>query len=166
MKLSLNGALTIGTLDGANIEIREQVGADNFFLFGMTAQEVERRKAERFEGKNAVAASLRLRAVIDALAAGEFSGGERERFAPIIASLLAYDSFMVAADFDAYWNAQRAVDALWLQPAKWWRAAILNTARMSYFSSDRAVREYAKEIWRVPLISEAPPAALKRFGHG
>src|SRR4029078_3467056 len=132
MKLSLNGALTIGTLDGANIEIREQVGVDNFFLFGMTAQEVERRKAERFEGKTAVAASSRLRGVVEALATGEFSGGDRERFAPIGASLLAHDSVLGAGGFDAYWNAQRAVDALWQQPARWWRAAILNTARMSY----------------------------------
>jgi len=166
MKLSLNGALTIGTLDGANIEIRERVGADNFFLFGMTAQEVERRKAEHFAGKAAVDASPRLRAVVDALAAGQFSGDDRERFMPIITSLLVYDPFMVAADFDAYWTAQRAVDALWQQPARWWRAAILNTARMSFFSSDRAVREYAEEIWRVPLISEAPAGPLKRVGHG
>jgi starch phosphorylase len=92
-----------------------------------------------------------LRAVVDALGAGEFSGGERDRFAPLIESLLAYDSFMVAADFDAYWTAQRAVDQLWRQPKRWWRASILNTARMAFFSSDRAVREYAQEIWRVPL---------------
>jgi starch phosphorylase len=151
MKLSLNGALTIGTLDGANIEIRERVGAEHFFLFGMTADEVEQRKQEHFEGAMAVNASPLLRAVIDALANGAFSDGERERFAPIIESLMGFDPFMVAADFDAYWTAQREVDRAWLNPERWWRSAILNTARMAYFSSDRAVREYAKEIWRVPV---------------
>jgi starch phosphorylase len=151
MKLSLNGALTIGTLDGANIEIRERVGADNFFLFGMTAEEVARRKRERFEGAAAIEASPRLSAVVEALAAGEFSDGDRERFMPLIESLAGFDPFMVAADFDAYWEAQRAVDRAWQDPRWWWRASILNTARMAYFSSDRAVREYAREIWRVPV---------------
>jgi starch phosphorylase len=152
MKLSLNGALTIGTLDGANIEIRERVGAEHFFLFGMTADEVERRRQERFEGAMAVNASPRLQTVIDALADGTFSDGDRERFAPIVESLMAFDSFMVAADFDAYWAAQHEVDKAWLEPKRWWRSSILNTARMAYFSSDRAVREYAEEIWRVPVI--------------
>jgi starch phosphorylase len=151
MKLSLNGALTIGTLDGANIEIRERVGPEHFFLFGMTAEDVARRRSERFEGASAVDASPRLRAVIDALAAGEFSGGDRERFAPLIDSLTAFDPFMVAADFDAYWDAQREVDRAWENPARWWRSSILNTARMAYFSSDRALREYAQDIWRVPV---------------
>jgi starch phosphorylase len=152
MKLSLNGALTIGTLDGANIEIRDKVGADNFFLFGMTAQEVERRKQENFEGAVAIDASPRLAAVLEALTDGTFSDGDRERFAPIAESLKAFDPFMVAADFDAFWTAQRAVDNAWLEPTRWWRSAILNTARMAYFSSDRAVREYAQEIWRVPVV--------------
>jgi starch phosphorylase len=151
MKLSLNGALTIGTLDGANIEIRERVGPEHFFLFGMTAEEVALRRSERFEGASAVNASPRLRAVIDALAAGKFSGGDRVRFAPLIDSLMAFDPFMVAADFDAYWDAQREVDRAWENPARWWRSSILNTARMAYFSSDRAVREYAQDIWRVPV---------------
>jgi starch phosphorylase len=151
MKLSLNGALTIGTLDGANIEIRERVGAEHFFLFGMTAQAVERRKQEGFEGAMAVNASPRLRAIVDAIADGAFSDGDRERFAPIVDSLMAYDPFMVAADFDSYWTAQREVDGAWLEPGRWWRSAILNTSRMAYFSSDRAVREYAKDIWRVPV---------------
>jgi starch phosphorylase len=151
MKLSLNGALTIGTLDGANIEIRERVGAEHFFLFGMTAAEVEQRRRENFEGATAVAASPRLRLAIDALAEGAFSDGDRERFAPIVESLMAFDPFMVAADFDAYWAGQREVDAAWLDPKRWWRSSILNTARMAYFSSDRAVREYAEEIWKVPV---------------
>jgi glycogen phosphorylase len=151
MKLALNGALTIGTLDGANIEIRERVGADNFFLFGMTAAEVLRRKKERFEGAAAVENSPRLKAVIEAVHSGAFSQGDRDRFAPLVDSLLGHDPFMVAADFDAYWIAQREVERVWQNPARWWRSSILNTARMGFFSSDRAVREYAREIWQVPL---------------
>jgi starch phosphorylase len=151
MKLALNGALTIGTLDGANVEIRERVGADNFFLFGMTADEVGQRKSERLEGAAALAQCPRLKAVVDALNAGEFSGGERERFAPIVQSLTAYDPFMVAADFAAYWEAQRAVERLWHEPKRWARTSVLNTAHIGYFSSDRAVREYAQEIWHVPV---------------
>ena len=151
MKLALNGALTIGTLDGANIEIRQQVGDDNFFLFGMTADEVARCKTERFEGATAANNSPRLKAVIEALSDGAFSGGDRERYAPLVESLLGFDPFMVAADFDAYWNAQREVDRAWRDPKRWWRASILNTAHMGFFSSDRAVRDYAREIWRVPL---------------
>jgi starch phosphorylase len=152
MKLALNGALTIGTLDGANIEIRERVGADHFFLFGMTADEVERRKAERFEGAVAATNSPRLKSALDSLWAGDFSKDEPGRFAALVRDLLAYDPFMVAADFDAYWAAQREVDQAWLDVRRWWRASILNTAHMSYFSSDRAVREYADEIWQVPLV--------------
>jgi starch phosphorylase len=89
--------------------------------------------------------------VVDALIDGTFSDGDCERFAPIVDSLKAFDPFMVAADFDAYWTAQREVDRAWLEPKRWWRSAILNTARMAYFSSDRAVREYAQDIWRVPV---------------
>ena len=151
MKLALNGALTVGTLDGANIEIREHVGADNFFLFGLTAGEVARHKETRVEGAAALVKSPRLKGVVDALAAGEFSGGNADLFAPIVQSLLGYDPFMVAADFDAYWEAQRAVERLWREPARWWRASILNTAHAGYFSSDRAVREYARDIWQVPV---------------
>jgi starch phosphorylase len=102
----------------------------------------------------AIDASPRLRAVLDALASGAFSDGDRERFAPIIESLAAFDPFMVAADFDAYWDAQREVDRAWLDPKVWWRASTLNTARMAYFSSDRAVREYAEDIWHVPVAAK------------
>jgi starch phosphorylase len=151
MKLALNGALTIGTLDGANIEIREQVGADNIFIFGMTAAEVAERQKAQFAGAQAIETSPRLKAAMHSLSAGEFSPGDRERFAPIVQSLTVYDRFMVAADFEAYWEAQRAVDRLWQSPAEWWRKSVLNTARMGWFSSDRTILEYAKEIWRVPL---------------
>jgi starch phosphorylase len=150
MKLALNGALTIGTLDGANIEIGEHVGSENIVIFGMTAAQVADRKRAEFKGAQAVARSPRLAAVIDALAGGRFSPDDPSRYKDLAQALLAYDPFMVAADFDAYWDAQRSIDQLWQSPSAWWRASILNTARMAWFSSDRAIREYAHEIWRVP----------------
>jgi starch phosphorylase len=158
MKLALNGAITIGTLDGANIEIREHVGADNVVIFGMTAAEVAARREMQFVGAEAVAASPRLAAVIESLANGEFSPDDRGRYLPIVEALTAYDRFMVAADFDAYWRAQRDVDRLWRSEGDWWRTAILNTARMGWFSSDRAIRDYAREIWNVPVSSRQLPS--------
>jgi glycogen phosphorylase len=149
MKLALNGAITLGTLDGANVEIREQVGEDNVMIFGMTAADVAERQRSRFEGSTAVAHSARLAAVVRALASGEVSPDDPNRFAPIVQSLLEYDHYMVAADFDAYWNAQRAIDRLWQEPAAWWRKCMLNTARMGWFSSDRTIREYARDIWGI-----------------
>jgi starch phosphorylase len=151
MKLALNGAITIGTLDGANIEISENVGAENVVIFGMTTAEVAERQQAQFTGAEAIAASPRLAAVIDSLASGAFSPDDPDRYAPIVASLTAYDRFMVAADFEAYWQAQRSIDALWQSPADWWRIAILNTARTSWFSSDRTIREYAEDIWNVAV---------------
>jgi len=151
MKLALNGALTIGTFDGANIEIHDQVGADNIFIFGMRADEVAERLRAGFSGRDAVAASPRLARAIEAVASGAFSPDDKQRFAPVIERVLGHDRFMVAADFDAYWQAQRAVDAVWRNPAAWWRTSIRNTARMSWFSSDRTIREYADDIWRVEL---------------
>ena len=151
MKLALNGAITIGTLDGANIEIREHVGHDNIVIFGLTAAEVATRKQAQFKGAEAVAASPRLAAALEALSAGAFSPDDPSRYAPIVQSLTDYDPFMVAGDFEAYWDAQRQVDRLWQSPADWWRMSILNTARMGWFSADRAVREYAREIWHVPV---------------
>jgi starch phosphorylase len=151
MKLALNGALTIGTLDGANIEIREQVGADNIFIFGLTADEVEARRAEGLDAAETIAASPRLNAVIAAIDAGAFSPGEPGRFAPLTNALRYADFYMVAADFDAYYATQRKLDALWREPAAWTRASILNTVRMGWFSSDRTIAEYAADIWDVPV---------------
>jgi starch phosphorylase len=151
MKLALNGAITIGTLDGANIEICEQVGADNVMIFGLTAEEVAEREREGFRGEEAIAESPRLSAAIEAIASGTFSGGDAERYAPIVAALRGHDRFMVAADFDDYWEAQRSADRIWRTPEKWWRMSILNTARMGWFSSDRTIREYAADIWNVPV---------------
>ena len=151
MKLALNGAITIGTMDGANIEICEQVGRENLIIFGMTAAEVAERLQSGFTGTEAAAASPRLRRVLESLASGEFSPDHPDRYVPIVKSVLGHDRFMVAGDFDAYWDAQRSVDRLWLTPHAWWRACIFNTARMSWFSSDRAIREYARDIWNVPV---------------
>jgi len=150
MKLALNGALTIGTLDGANIEIRDRVGADNIFIFGLTADEIEQRRQAHFTGQDAATAAPRLAEAISCIRSGAFSPDDTDRFGPIVEALLGFDHFMVAADFDAYWTAQRAVDALYGQPG-WWRAAILNTARMGWFSSDRAVREYADKVWDLKI---------------
>jgi glycogen phosphorylase len=149
MKFGLNGALTIGTLDGANVEMCEQVGADNMFIFGLTAQQVEaRRKAGDFGANAAIAASSRLNDVLQAIRSGVFSPDDPSRYAGLIDGLVGYDRFLVCADFDAYWDAQRRVEELWHTPQEWWRMAVLNTARMGWFSSDRTIREYATEIWK------------------
>ena len=149
MKLALNGALTIGTLDGANVEIRDRVGHDNIFIFGLTADEVEEKRRARSSGRAMLGISPLLADVIDSIESGMFSPDEPDRFRELVDAMLDYDHFMVAADFDAYWAAQRAVDALWKRPDAWWRASILNTARMGWFSSDRTIREYAREIWGI-----------------
>ena len=150
MKLALNGALTIGTLDGANVEIREQVGADNIMIFGMTAEEVAEHWRKGFTGQEAMAASPILQSALDLISSGAFSPDDRERFRSLTNDLLGPDRFMLAADFASYWEAQRKLDALWLDPPSWWRMSVFNTANMGWFSSDRTIREYAEEIWRVP----------------
>jgi glycogen phosphorylase len=149
MKLALNGALTIGTLDGANIEIREHVGAENMLIFGLTADQVAERRAAGIDATATIAASPSLADVLRALETGVFSPEDANRYRGLVDSLRHHDYFMVAADFDDYWRTQRAVDALWLDRDAWWRMAILNTARMGWFSADRAVTDYARNIWRV-----------------
>jgi len=151
MKLALNGALTIGTLDGANVEMRDHVGPDNIFIFGMTAAEVTARRAIGIGSAQAIAASPELGKILDDIAAGAFSPEEPGRYHPLVDMLRHDDHFMVCADFDAYRRKQREVAALWRRPEAWWRASILNTAGMGWFSSDRAIREYASEVWRVPV---------------
>lgn len=149
MKFGLNGALTIGTLDGANVEMSEQVGTENMFIFGLTAQQVEARKrAGDFGAGAAIAASNRLGDVLEAIRSGVFSPDDPARYTGLVDALVVHDRFLVCADFDAYWEAQRRVEALWHQPQSWWRMAVLNTARMGWFSSDRTIREYASEIWK------------------
>ena len=151
MKLALNGALTIGTLDGANVEIRENVSEENIFIFGLRADEVAERRRSGFTGRDAVTASPLLAAAVKSIAAGLFSPDEPERYKPLIDRLLGNDEYMVAADFDTYWLTQRKIDACWIDQTAWWRSSVLNTARMGWFSSDRAIREYAEDIWRVPV---------------
>jgi starch phosphorylase len=149
MKLALNGALTIGTLDGANIEMRERVGPENIFIFGLTAAEVEKRRGAGLVSAETIAASPALAAVLHAIGSGVFSPDDPSRYAGLLTELRDHDYFMVTADFDAYGSAQRAADALWPDRADWWRRAILNTARVGWFSADRAIRDYANEIWRI-----------------
>ena len=149
MKFALNGALTIGTLDGANIEIRDHVGADNIFIFGLTAAEVAARRVDGWRPEFSIAASPALVGAIEAIGRGAFSPGEDTRFGPIVDELRRTDRFLVTADFDSYAEAQRRVAALWRDRDAWWRAAVLNTAGMGSFSSDRAIGEYAEKIWHV-----------------
>jgi starch phosphorylase len=151
MKLALNGALTIGTLDGANIEICEHVGRDNVFIFGFKANEVERKRADAYQGRDAILASPSLANALESIANGLFSPAEPTRYRSLVEDVQGPDPFMVAADFDAYWQAQQAVDAEWHEPDTWWRKSILNTARMDWFSSDRTIREYAADIWGVKI---------------
>ncbi len=152
MKLALNGALTIGTLDGANVEIGEHVGRDNIFIFGLKTEDVAVKRGEGYRGRAAAAASPHLSAVLDAIGDGMFSPDDRDRFRPIVDAVLGYDTFMVAADFDAYWDAQREVDALWAKRAAWLETSALNIARMGWFSSDRTIHEYAAEIWNAKTL--------------
>jgi starch phosphorylase len=148
MKLALNGALTIGTLDGANIEIRDHVGADNIFIFGLTAEEAMQARRDGPSPAEIVARSPILGDVLEAIGSGVFSPDDPARYRNLVDSLLTHDEFLVTHDFDAYWAAQRRVDALWRDEPAWWRSAILNTAHMGWFSSDRSIRDYAEDIWR------------------
>ncbi|HYN55988.1 MAG TPA: glycogen/starch/alpha-glucan phosphorylase [Motilibacterales bacterium] len=149
MKLSLNGALTVGTLDGANVEIRELVGAENFFLFGLTEDEVVARKAAGYNPGAMYREDEELRAVIDEIAGGYYSPpGELPLFRPIVESLLMRDEYLVLADYRAYIEAQGRVDALWGDKAAWTAMSIRNTARTGFFSSDRAMRDYFERIWK------------------
>jgi starch phosphorylase len=148
MKLALNGALTIGTDDGANIEIRQQVGDENIFVFGLSAAEVEAQRAAGYQPLRLYEHNPRLRAVLDAIAGGAFSEGEPGRYRGLVDSLLwGGDRYMLLADFDAYLAAQARVDALWRDGAAWAAKAIANVAGMGFFSSDRTIREYARAVW-------------------
>ncbi len=148
MKFGLNGALTIGTLDGANVEMRDHVGAENIMIFGMTAEEVAKVRADTYNPRAIIEGSKELQQALSAIASGVFSPGDTGRFADLVDGLYSHDWFMVAADFDAYAKAQRDVDALWADQPTWYNKTILNTARMGWFSSDRTIRQYAREIWR------------------
>ncbi|MGH8122579.1 MAG: glycogen/starch/alpha-glucan family phosphorylase, partial [Rudaea sp.] len=153
MKLALNGALTIGTLDGANVEIRERVGDENIFIFGLTTAEVEARRARGIDMSEEIAASLVLREVLDAIGSGVFSPDDPARYRGLVDILSHHDHFMVCADFDAYLKRQRDVATHWRKRSAWWRSSALNTARMGWFSSDRTIGEYAADIWQVPVAT-------------
>ena len=151
MKLSMNGALTIGTMDGANVEMAEQIGKEHMFIFGLESQEVDERRANGVNGREVVASSPALQGVVDALLAGTFSHGDTERYKPIVDSLLGNDWFMVASDFDAYAKAQGDVSKLWSNKKLWTEKAIINSVSMGWFSSDRTIRDYARDIWGLPV---------------
>jgi starch phosphorylase len=148
MKFGLNGALTIGTLDGANVEMRDNVGDDNIKIFGLRADEVSNLRADGHNPRAIIEGSPELSQALSAISFGVFSPDDRNRYAELIDGIYSHDWFMVAADFDAYAQAQREVDDLWNDKASWNEKTIHNTARMGWFSSDRTIRQYAKEIWR------------------
>ena len=151
MKFALNGALTVGTLDGANVEIRDRVGDDNIFIFGLTTEEVAAARRKGLHGNENIGASPLLSEVIGMIEHGAFSPGDTNRFRGIIDKLRYDDYFMVTADFEAYYAMQRRIDLAYLDPSTWYRKALLNTARVGWFSSDRTIRGYAKDMWNVPV---------------
>ncbi len=159
MKFAMNGALTIGTLDGANVEIREEVGADNFFLFGLDAEEVANLKESGYNPRRYYEENEDLKAVIDLIGSGVFSSGDTELFKPLTHNLLTQDRFMVLADYQAYVDCQMEVSKIYQDQDKWVRMSILNSARMGKFSSDRSIQEYCDQIWHIKPV----PVELKEY---
>jgi starch phosphorylase len=158
MKFALNGALTVGTLDGANIEIREHVGADNFFLFGLTTEQVFALKTQGYNPLDYYNGNEQLKEVIERIASGYFSGGDSNLFKPLVDSLLYHDEYMLLADYQAYISCQDQAAQVYQEPERWTRLSILNTARSGFFSSDRTIRQYCEDIW------EAKPVDVKLEG--
>lgn len=152
MKFSMNGALTIGTLDGANIEIREEVGAENFFLFGLSAEEVSALKSKGYNPWDYYNTNAELRQVIDSIASGCFSSGNPDLFRPIVESLLHRDEYLHLADYQSYVDCQEQVATVYRDQKRWTRMSILNVARMGKFSSDRTIQEYCQEIWKAEPV--------------
>jgi starch phosphorylase len=153
MKFAMNGALTIGTLDGANIEIRDAVGHENFFLFGLTAGEVIERRARGYRPRDLYESNAELRAAIDAISSGLFANGLRDLFRPLVESLLTRDDYMLLADYQAYVECQQRVSDAYRNRSDWTRMSILNCARMGRFSSDRSIREYCRDIWNIDTVA-------------
>jgi starch phosphorylase len=156
MKFAMNGALTIGTLDGANVEIREEVGPENFFLFGLTAEQVAEVKALGYRPRDYYEGNAELRGVLDFIASGALAGGDTELFKPVVDNLLWSDPFLVLADYEAYVKCQAEVSRAWRDSEAWTRMSILNAARMGRFSSDRSIRDYCARVWHVepaPLVA-------------
>jgi starch phosphorylase len=162
MKFALNGALTIGTLDGANVEIREEVGAENFFLFGLTVDQVRDLRLRGYRPREVAASNTSLREVLDFIGSGALSGGGPNLFRPLLDRLLHEDPFLVLADYQAYVDCQEQVSALWRDQQAWTRKAILNVARMGKFSSDRSVRDYCDNVWRVQPVKVPSRSAAAR----
>ncbi len=150
MKFALNGAITIGTLDGANIEIRDQVGAQNVVIFGMTAAEVAAARAAPADLNDVIARAEHLSDVLEAVGRGAYSHADRDRYRDLVGSLTHNDWFMVLRDFESYRIAQRHLDDLWRDKETWWRMSLSNTAGCGWFSADRAIRDYAANIWNIP----------------
>jgi len=152
MKFAMNGALTIGTLDGANIEIRNAVGAENFFLFGLTTEDISALRLTGYQPWEYYEANPQLKQAIDQIAAGYFSHGDRSLFKPLVDLLLDKDPFMLMADYQFYIDCQQQVSQTYRDRDRWLQMSILNTARMGKFSSDRAIREYCQQIWKVQPV--------------
>ena len=161
MKMSMNGALTIGTLDGANIEIRDKVGAENFFLFGKTAREVKQLWIEGYHPRAIYDSNPELREAIDCVASGNFCHAQKDLFRPLVDSLLNLDLFMVLADYQSYIDCQTAVAQAYRDRQHWTTMSILNAARMGKFSADRAIQEYCRDIWNTPVHAPQHTAARK-----
>jgi glycogen phosphorylase len=159
MKLSMNGALTIGTLDGANVEIREEVGADNFFLFGLTADQVYKLKSKGYRPAEYYHANEHLKHVIDSISSGAYSHGDTQLFRPLIDSLMNHDDYCLFADFQSYVECQHKVDEAFMDTRAWTRMSILNAANMGKFSSDRSIQEYCDDIWKVTPV----PVQLEEY---
>jgi glycogen phosphorylase len=151
MKMALNGALTVGTLDGANVEMHDMVGDDNIFIFGLTATEVEAARARGIDSTEHIAAWI-LREALDEIACGVFSIDDAARYRGLVDTLTHHDYFMICADFDAYWAAQMKIDEAGRDRNRWMRSSVLNAANVGWFSSDRTIGEYAKEIWSAPFV--------------
>jgi starch phosphorylase len=156
MKFSMNGALTIGTLDGANVEIREAVGEENFFMFGLTAPQVAQTWADGYHPREIYDRTPPLQSIVEALNSGLFSHGDHELFRPLVDDLLNHDPFLVIRDFQSYLECQQEVSRCFVDTARWTRMSILNVARIGRFSADRAIREYCDDIWKVQPLEVGP----------
>lgn len=157
MKFTMNGALTIGTLDGANIEIREEVGKDNFFLFGLKTDEVYAKKSQGYNPRHFYETNSDLRKVLEMIRTGYFSPEDPNLFMPIFDSLVFHDEYMLMADYQSYINCQDEADKVYKNPSKWAEMSILNVARSGKFSSDRTIKEYCKDIWKVKPVKVKIP---------
>jgi starch phosphorylase len=153
MKFAMNGALTIGTLDGANVEIREAVGPENSFLFGLTADEAVQIKAAGYSPRAYYETNPDLREAIDLMADGFFSNGDRELFRPLVESLLTRDEYLLLADYQSYVDCQARVSEAYRDRANWTRMSVLNTAAVGRFSSDRSIRDYCRDIWQITPVA-------------